>query len=846
MDYTGEDLLPGRIGQFFIILSLVSSCIACLSYFLSVKSKDDTARLHWKKLARIAFITDAVSVFTIFGILFYLFYTHSYEYFYVYKNSSNSLEFKYIFSAIWSASEGSFLLWALWHAVIGIILIGSSKKWEAGVMTVLSFSQACLAIMMLGMFFFDYKVGSSPFQLFREQMPQLPLFANADYVNMLRDGNDLSPLLQNYWMVIHPPVLFLGFALIIVPFAYSIAGLWTKEYGNWVKPALPWALAAGGILGLGIMMGARWAYESLSFGGYWAWDPVENASLVPWLTLIAGLHTLLIYKHTGRALRTTHLFFIITYILIIYSTFLTRSGILGDTSVHSFADLGMNKQLYLFLNLFIWLPVFSLLSGRKLFYAIASFSGLIILTNSIPLFALISFFTAIGFILYGLKQVPAIAKEEAASSREFWMFIGSLVLFITAVFIIIATSLPVFNLIFGEWIGEKFTMGDDVIFFYNRVVIFVAVILGLLTAISQYLKYKETKSRFFRRRIVFPTLISVVIASLILGFGKINYYEQGAGYLAAIWLAVISSVYALIANAAYIWIGMKGKLGFSGASVAHLGFAMALLGILISSSKKEVLSYNTSFINIDFGKDSKEKAGENLTLIRGEKMDMGNYWVTYEKDSAHPKKTQWYYLLNFESKDGKEKFRLRPNAFVNYKGNEGLMANPDAKHYWNFDIFTYITSIVDKEKNKDTASFVSREMRPGDSLFYSRGYAILQSVKSINDLPSDLFGAGDSVYEATIKVYSKTNSVYEAVPKLAVVRSALLPIADTVIAESLIFQLNNVHSGHADIGIKESGAVLDYVTLKAYKFPFINLLWGGIVFMVMGFIISMIRRMRSA
>ena len=160
---------------------------------------------------------------------------------------------------------------------------------------------------------------------------------------MIKDGNDLNPLLQNYWMVIHPPVLFLGFASTIVPFAFAIGGLWTKRFTEWTKAALPWALFSAGMLGLGIMMGAAWAYESLNFGGYWAWDPVENASLVPWLVLVAGVHTLLIYRHTGNALRTTYLFFILSFLLVLYSTYLTRSGDLQDTSVHAFTGDGITK-----------------------------------------------------------------------------------------------------------------------------------------------------------------------------------------------------------------------------------------------------------------------------------------------------------------------------------------------------------------------------------------------------------------------------------------------------------------------------------------------------------------------
>jgi cytochrome c-type biogenesis protein CcmF len=124
----------------------------------------------------------------------------------------------------------------------------------------------------------------------------------------MQDGQGLNALLQNYWMVIHPPILFLGFSSTVVPFAFAIAGLWKRQFGDWTRAALPWTLFSACVLGTGIMMGAAWAYEALSFGGYWAWDPVENASLVPWLVMIAGLHTMVIYNATGHSLRATYFF----------------------------------------------------------------------------------------------------------------------------------------------------------------------------------------------------------------------------------------------------------------------------------------------------------------------------------------------------------------------------------------------------------------------------------------------------------------------------------------------------------------------------------------------------------
>jgi len=803
MDYTGEHLLPGILGHFFIILSLVASLVATFAYFKTTRSKNEADVSSWKTMARGAFLVEVLSVFAIFGILFYIIYNHLFEYKYAWQHSSRTLEVKYLLSCFWEGQEGSFLLWSIWHCVLGSILIRKARNWEAPVMTVVSFAQVCLATMIAGIYFFNWRMGSNPFVLLRNEM-DAPIFSQPNYLSLIKDGNDLNPLLQNYWMVIHPPVLFLGFASTIVPFAFAIAGLWTKKTGDWTKPALPWALFSAAVLGTGIMMGGRWAYESLNFGGYWAWDPVENASMVPWLTLIGGIHTLLIYKHTGHSLRATHFLFLITFNLVLYSTFLTRSGVLGDTSVHAFTDLGMNFQLLAFLFVFL-IPSF-------VFYAIR------------------------------YKSIPHIVKEEQTSSREFWMFIGSLIFFLTALFITIATSLPVINKIFGS----NFTMGEDAVFSYNRVIIFVAIIIGILTAVIQYLKYKQTDLKFFRKKIIAPTIISLIISTLALAFGNINYQEHGLGFLGAIWFAMVCSIYAIIANISYVWIGMKGKLKLSGGSISHLGFGLMLAGILISSSKKEVMSWNTSGIFVQLGEKNKitGEPGENLTLVKGLPTTMGNYNVTYESDSVHPEKPLWYYKIHFKNKTGNEQFTLMPNAFVNYKGNQGLMANPAARHYWDHDIFTYITSLPDPEKNKDTATFKPQSLKKGDTAFYSNGYYILEDLTSQTNIPAGGLAPDDKVFTATIKVFSKNNTSYTSKPFLINKGGSLYPIQDTVTSENLIFQLTKADNNAAELGVRESNSIMQYITLKAYKFPFINLLWAGVLIMVTGITVSIVRRVQ--
>jgi len=816
MEFVGEHLLPGQLGHFFTLLSLVASLIATVAFFKAIKIKELQDKKSWLLIARVAFLAETVSVLVIFSILYYIISNHLFEYKYAWQHSSRALQVEYLLSCFWEGQEGSFMLWSFWHCVLGWILIWKAGKWEAPVMTVMSFMQFSLATMLVGLYIFKAKVGTSPFILLRHEgfFDAAPIFKDpqtgllrADYLSLWQDGNGLNALLQNYWMVIHPPVLFLGFASTLVPFAFAMAGLYTRDHGGWTKPAIPWAIFSAAVLGVGIMMGAAWAYESLTFGGYWAWDPVENASLVPWFVLIAGLHTNLIYRSSGYSLKSTYVFYILAFMLVLYSTFLTRSGVLGDTSVHAFTDLGMNVQLIMFMLVFL-----------------------------IP---------AIILFVKRYKEIPTIIKEENTYSREFWMFIGSLVFFLSALVIITITSLPVFNKI----LKTKWAVGEDPEGFHNQVQIFVAIIIGTLTAVTQYFKYKNTAIDYFLRRITIPTIIAVIVTACIGLWGGINYDKKGIGFLIAIHLGVFAAVYSVVANASYIWLGLRGKIKAAGASVAHIGFGLVLVGILISSSKKSVLSYNTTGMSpLKIG--DRESPLENITLIKGFETDMGKYMVTYIKDTLNNRDRKRYYEISFKSKNGKEQFNLYPDIIENNKGAEGVTPNPDAKRYWNRDIFSYLTFLGDPEKikSKDTTTFRNREVRIGDTIFYSKGLMVINKVIVNPSNEKYHFTNTDTALAAEISIISKEGNRHLAQPLLYVKNGSIVTVADTVMAESLILQFSQVKNqerGTLEIGVRETNSVLDFVTLKAYEFPFINALWLGVMVMVVGFVMSIVQRVKQ-
>lgn len=451
IQYIGEQLLWGKIGNLLVFTAFTAALLSAISYFFSLRTDDKS----WRKLARQAFAIHTISITGIFALLFYLILNHRFEYVYVWEHSNTIMPLKYILSCFWEGQEGSFLLWMFWHCALGWVIIATAGEWENGVMFVISLVQIFLASMILGVVILGYKMGNNPFVLLRDHpdFANLPFIKMPDYLSKIKDGRGLNPLLQNYWMTIHPPTLFLGFASTVIPFAFAIAGLMRKKFTEWIKPAMPWTFFGVMILGTGILMGAAWAYESLSFGGFWAWDPVENASLVPWMTMVGLAHVMLIFKHRKRSILSNFILAIVTFFFILYSTFLTRSGILGNSSVHAFTDLGMSGHLIIYMFFFVALSAYLLIKNYK-----------------------------------ALKETH---EEEHLSSREFWMFIGMLVLVIGCLQITFTTSLPVFNKLFGLNLAAPV----DAIDHYNKWQVPVAIFICLLIGVGQYFKYKKRNGK---------------------------------------------------------------------------------------------------------------------------------------------------------------------------------------------------------------------------------------------------------------------------------------------------------------------------------------------------------------
>jgi cytochrome c-type biogenesis protein CcmF len=794
-EFLNEITSYGKLGHLLALLALVASLTSLISYGRAAVSKnlEDTPR--WQALGRSAFIMHAVGVLGVFIVLFFIIFNHRYEYNYVYNHSSNALPFKYLLSCFWEGQEGSFLLWMIWHVVLGLITAFTAGIWENKVMTVISAVQFILSITIVGIYIADIKIGSSPFALLRNEMVGAPIFQQANYLDFIKDGKGLNPLLQNYWMVIHPPVLFLGFAATLIPFAYTIAAMWQGNFNNWVKPTLGWTLFGAAVLGTGICMGGAWAYESLSFGGYWAWDPVENASLVPWLTLVGAAHTLNIYKSSQYSLKTTLILLLASFFLVIYSTYLTRTGILGDTSVHAFTGEGASLTIHLI-----------------------SFLGLI---------AIIS----IGLYIKAARSIAAPTAEEGSITREFWMYIGSLILLISAIQITFTTSIPVWNKLFGL----KLAPPADPMSHYNRIQIWISILLGLGMALTHFLKYKKTDvSKWLKEQIV-PFGLAVLIA-LGLGFyQKINQWEVAALLFAA--------VYALVANLFFL---LKRKLALikMGGNLAHLGFALMLVGIIFSSFNKHVISRNK--INADLGikgdtdEETRKENQENLLLFRNTAADMDPYTLTYLGDSTD--EPNHYYKVKYTKRNKttnalEEEFILYPFAQINPK--MGLISSPDNKKYWDKDVFTYIS--------KTTLQYTTRKVKPNDTIYFSNGMLVYKGIsKQITNKAYKTNKGDAAVVQAQLDAYDINGKTGELHPVFADNGNQVVNTDDTLKDINLYVSLKQLileEPGTVEIAFKQPAAEQDYIVMKAMVFPHINLLGLGVIIMSLGTFLAFFKRL---
>ena len=481
----------------------------------------DRGRKDLLPLARTLYTAFTVSVVASAAILMTLLLQHRFDVSYVNSYSALDLPLHFLISTFWAGQEGSFLLWCFWGSLIGLFVWRSAKEQEAPVMVVyLSTFLGIIAILCK----------QSPFKLLPPPAPA--------------DGVGLNPLLQDPWMVIHPPVMFLGFASLSVPFAFAIAALWKKRWDGWITRALPWALLTFLTLGTAILMGGYWAYKTLGWGGYWGWDPVENTSLVPWLFTTALVHGMFLQRARKRHRKVNLLLACTAYAAILYGTFLTRSGVLADFSVHSFIDLGITGWLVGILGTFIGLSVV--------------------------------------LIAWRWRSIPKAEDEEPALlSRSVLFILGIAVFCALATVILLGTSAPILTRLGG-------TPSQVQTSFYAKTTTPAGFLLVLLCGLVPFVGWKGETGRELLKNSRRSLLVAVVLTAAALALGANQ--PQTLLLLFTAFFAADMNLRAVIRKAG------NGKLGGAGGYLAHVGVGIMLAGIVVSGayavSKRVTLPIN--------------------------------------------------------------------------------------------------------------------------------------------------------------------------------------------------------------------------------------------------------------
>ncbi len=472
-----------ELGSFVLLLALALSGYSFLAGLAALTIKHPGAE-RLGETARRAGIASFGAVFLGALVLVASAFRNDFSIAYILHHSNRDLPWPYKFATLWSGQEGSLLFWSLLLSTYGLVLRLRHKTDER------LFAHASVIIAAVQVFFFLLlNFAAKPFALMEGTIPA--------------DGNGLTPLLQYPEMVIHPPMLYLGYVGFTVPFAFALAALAMKYPGEkWIHITRRWTMVTWGFLTCGVFLGMHWAYNVLGWGGYWGWDPVENASVMPWFTGTAFLHSVMMQEKRGM-LKTWNMWLIFsTFMLAIFGTFLTRSGVVN--SVHAFAQSSIGDWFVTFLAIILA--------------------------------------TCIYFYWKNRSHLRGEHRLESLISRESSFLFNNLLLLLACFTVLWGTLFPVLS----EWIqGHKVTVGPP---FFNKVSIPVALLLLLLTAVGPLLAWRKTSVESLKRNFLWPSVGAVVVGTLLIAtppawgdpFGLRPWHDVSYFYsLMAIMLSVL-------------------------------------------------------------------------------------------------------------------------------------------------------------------------------------------------------------------------------------------------------------------------------------------------------------------
>ncbi len=545
-----------EIGYYSIFIALLLSGYAGLTAVLGAKGRKGELVTSAEKavMAVFVFLTLA-SAAMVYALL-----ARDFQVEYVWSYSNRSLSWFYTLTAFYAGQKGSLLLWAWLLSIFTVIVVLQNKKKNRELVPYV------ISVLMVITFFFTILMvfSTNPFELFNGR----PV-----------DGRGLNPLLQNPGMIFHPPTLYLGYVGFTVPFAFSIAALITGRLEDvWIKTTRRWTIFSWFFLTIGNLFGAEWAYVELGWGGYWAWDPVENASFMPWIMGTAYLHSVMIQEKRGMLKVWNLVLILLTFLLTIFGTFITRSGVIA--SVHSFGESTLG-----------WIFLFFLI---------------IVLAVSLLL------------LLYRLPQLKSRNQLDSLLSRESTFLYNNL-LFVGIAFTVFWGTL--FPIISEAVRGVKMTVGPP---FFNAVITPVGLALLFLTGLCPLVAWRRSTLKKFTKKVFFPSILSLIGAGILLTFGIRSLYPL---------ITFTFCIFVVVVLFAEFLNGTRARHALSGE-----GYFMAFWSLIARNKRRYggyVIHFGVILIFMGIGGNA-FNLEKQITLHKGESFTIKNYTLKYEALSSYP------------------------------------------------------------------------------------------------------------------------------------------------------------------------------------------------------------------
>lgn len=510
------------LGALVLLLSFVTAAFAAAVSIAGARRRN--SRLIDSGIG--AFYTVAALMTVASGLIIYAFVSGDYSIKYVQRYSDAAQPLFYKFTSYWGGLDGSVMFWVFLLSLFGAAAVHVNRERHR---ELIPYVVAVIAFVEM-FFLFTMITNNNPFNTYLTESPT--------------DGRGLTPLLQNFYMAIHPPTMYLGFVGLTIPFAFGMAALITGHLDDsWLRAVRRWTMFSWFFLSLGLTLGMIWAYEELGWGGFWGWDPVENAGALPWFTATAFLHSVMVQERRGMLRAWNVTLVIITFLLTIVGTFLTRTGIVQ--SVHAFGDDPALARMFV-------------------------------------IFMVVTTTVSFGFVIYRLPLLKARHELDSWMSREAAFLANNWVLLFSALFILFATLFPTITEAIN---GQRMTLGPP---FFNQWMTPIGLLLLFLTGIGPLLAWRKSSVANLKNSFLWPTVTGLVVGAVVVALG-VRVWSSGICFaLSGFVFGTIAQEFIRGANVrrgmtgADIVTAMIGVLGRNkrryGGYVVHLGIVLIFLG----------------------------------------------------------------------------------------------------------------------------------------------------------------------------------------------------------------------------------------------------------------------------